>query len=148
MAGRSGPRSWGRPAVAVCANSLPRVQGRCYGSGMQVRELIQDGLHIVQIAGEVDMAASPELREVLGAHADAKRDALLIDFTEVKYVDSSGLATLVEYVQKSARYGGRFAVGGLSENVQTIFEMVRLHEVFPVHASVSDARSALVASGV
>jgi len=110
---------------------------------MQVRELIQGGLHIVQIAGEVDMAGSPELREVLAGHAEAQRAALLLDFTEVEYIDSSGLATLVEYVQKSAAFGGRFAVGGLRESVQTIFDMVRLSEVFPVHASVSGARAAL-----
>jgi anti-sigma B factor antagonist len=115
---------------------------------MQVRELIDDGLHILQIVGEVDMARSPELREVLGAHAEARRMALLVDFTEVQYIDSSGLATLVEYVQKSAAFGGKFAVGGLRANVQTIFEMVRLHEVFPVHSTVADARAALVASAV
>jgi anti-sigma B factor antagonist len=115
---------------------------------MQVREIIHEGLHIVQVAGEVDMARSPELRAVLATHAEAKRPALLVDFTEVKYIDSSGLATLVEYVQRSAAFGGKFAVGGLRENVQTIFEMVRLHEVFPVHSTVADARAALIAPAV
>lgn len=115
---------------------------------MQVRELIDDGLHILQVSGEVDMARSPELRAVLATHAEAERPALLIDFTEVKYIDSSGLATLVEYVQRSSGFGGRFAVGGLSESVRTIFDIVRLSEVFPVHSSVADARAALAGSGV
>jgi anti-sigma B factor antagonist len=110
---------------------------------MQVRELIDDGLPVLQITGEVDMAHSPELREVLAAHAEAKREALLVDFTEVKYIDSSGLATLVEYVQKASEFGGRIALGGLSESVQTIFDMVRLNEVFPIFTSVADARAAL-----
>jgi anti-sigma B factor antagonist len=115
---------------------------------MQVRELIAEGLHIVQITGEVDMARSPELRAVLAVHAEARCPALLLDFTEVKYIDSSGLATLVEYVQKSSAFGGKFAVGGLRANVRTIFEMVRLNEVFPVHPSVADARAALASPGV
>ncbi len=110
---------------------------------MQVRELIDGGLHILQIAGEVDMARSPELRSVLAVHADAKRAALLIDFTEVKYIDSSGLATLVEYVQKSAAFGGRLALGGLSESVRTIFDMVRLDEIFTIRATLAEARAAL-----
>jgi anti-sigma B factor antagonist len=110
---------------------------------MHVRELIEGSLHILQIAGEVDMARSPELRALLATHVEARRPALLVDFTEVAYIDSSGLATLVEYVQRSAEYGGKFAIGGLRANVQTIFEMVRLHEVFPVHTSVADARAAL-----
>jgi anti-sigma B factor antagonist len=110
---------------------------------MQVRELIDGELHVLQVAGEVDMARSPELREVLAMHIEARHAALLVDFTEVKYIDSSGLATLVEYVQRSAEFGGKFAIGGLRENVQTIFEMMHLHQVFPVHTSVADARAAL-----
>ena len=115
---------------------------------MQVRELIDDGLHILQLSGEVDMARSPELRAVLAVHAEAERDVLLIDFTEVQYIDSSGLATLVEYLQKTSAFGGRFAVGGLRASVQTIFDMVRLSEVFPVHSSLADARAALAAPSV
>lgn len=114
---------------------------------MHVRELTQEGLHIVQIEGEIDMARSPELREILSVHAEAQRPALLLDFSGVEYIDSSGLATLVEYVQKSSAFGGKFAVGGLRESVQTIFEMVRLHEVFPVHARLEEARAALAGTG-
>ena len=114
---------------------------------MQVRELIDDGLHILQIAGEVDMARSPDLRRVLAAHAEAQRPALLLDFTEVKYIDSSGLATLVEYVQLSSSHGGRLAVGGLNESVRTVFEMVRLGEIFTVRTALAEARAALVQPG-
>ena len=110
---------------------------------MQVRELIDDGLHILHIAGEVDMAQSPNLRTVLATHAEAQRAALLIDFSEVTYIDSSGLATLVEYVQKSAGFGGRLAIGGLSESVRTIFDLVRLDEIFTIRTSLADARAAL-----
>ena len=63
---------------------------------MQVRALIEDGLHILQITGEIDLHQSPSLRTVLAEQAEAKCPALLLDFTEVKYIDSSGLATLVE----------------------------------------------------
>ena len=111
---------------------------------MQVRELIDDGLHILQITGEVDMARSPELRAVLAVHAEARRAALLIDFTGVKYIDSSGLATLVEYVQMSSKFGGRIALGGLSESVRTIFDLVRLGEILPIVATRDDARAALL----
>lgn len=110
---------------------------------MQVREFIDGGLHILQIAGEVDMSRSPELRTLLGAHATAKHAALLIDFTEVKYIDSSGLATLVEYVQKASVFGGRLALGGLNESVRTIFDLVRLDQIFTIRASLAEARAVL-----
>jgi anti-sigma B factor antagonist len=78
------------------------------------------------------------------AHAQAKRPALLLDFTGVEYIDSSGLATLVEYVQLASSHGGRLAVGGLSDRVRTVFEMVRLGEIFPVRRALADAREALI----
>jgi anti-sigma B factor antagonist len=108
-----------------------------------VREFIDDGLHVLQIGGEVDMAQSPALREVLATHVEARRAALLLDFTEVQYIDSSGLATLVEYVQLAAPHGGRLAVGGLNESVRTVFEMVRLGEIFTVRPVLEEARAAL-----
>ena len=110
---------------------------------MQARELTEDGLHIIALSGEIDLAHSPELRAILDAHAKAKRPALLLDFTTVDYIDSSGLATLVEYVQKSAAFGGKFALGGVNARVKTILDLVRLGEVFAVHSNVADAKAAL-----
>ena len=110
---------------------------------MQARALLEDGLHILQLSGEIDLHQSPVLRSLLSEHAAAERPALLLDFTAVEYIDSSGLATLVEYVQKSSRFGGKLALGGVSERVRTVFDLVRLDEIFPVHASLAEARAAL-----
>ena len=110
---------------------------------MQVRELIEDGLAVVQLSGEIDLHQSPALRSVLAVHAEAQRPALLLDFSAVEYIDSSGLATLVEYVQKSTPHGGKLALGGVSERVKTVFDLVRLGEIFPVHASLAEARASL-----
>ena len=110
---------------------------------MQAREHVEDGLHIVAISGEIDLHRSPELRALLDAHAKAKRKALLVDFTEVSYIDSSGLATLIEYVQKAFKYRGLFALGGVSVRLRTVFDLARLGEVFPIHASVEEAKAVL-----
>jgi anti-sigma B factor antagonist len=111
---------------------------------MQARAILEDGLHILQLSGEIDMQSSPELRAYLAGHADARRPALLIDFSGVEYIDSSGLATIVEYVQSSSQFGGRLAIGGVNERVRTVFNLVRLDEIFPVHESLADARAAIL----
>src|SRR5262245_55166091 len=100
---------------------------------MQVREIVEDDVHILQIAGEIDLAHSPELRDVLHDHAKAKRNALLLDFQGVEYIDSSGLATLVEYVQKSSVYGGKFALASVKGRVRTVIDLVRLGEIFGIY---------------
>ena len=112
---------------------------------MKTREFTEDGLHIVAIEGEIDLARSPELREVLHAHAKARRPALIVDFQGVSYVDSSGLATLIEYVRKAQAYRGRFALVHVNERVQTIFDLVRLREFLSIYPTLADAKTALLA---
>ncbi|MEO8351440.1 MAG: STAS domain-containing protein [Chthoniobacteraceae bacterium] len=111
---------------------------------MQAREHFQDGVQVVQLSGEIDMRSSPELREILAEHAEQKRAALLLDLSGVEYIDSSGLATMVEYVQRSLTFDGRFGVSGLSERLRTIFDLARLGEVLPIFTSLDEARSALM----
>jgi anti-sigma B factor antagonist len=112
---------------------------------MQTREYHEDGLQIIVIDGEIDLACSPELRAVLHVHAKARRPALALDFQGVSYVDSSGLATLVEYVRKTQAFGGRFALVQVSDRVRTIFDLVRLGEFLPIYATIADAKAALIA---
>lgn len=111
---------------------------------MQARDYVDDdGLHIVELSGEVDLHHAVELREILSAHADARRPALVVDFSGVSYIDSAGLATLVEYVQRSMGYGGKFALGGVSERLRTIFDIARLDQVFAIHPTLAEAKVAL-----
>ena len=110
---------------------------------MQWKELTTDGVLILEVSGEIDLQHSPEMRRVLQARAAQRVPALLLDFTGVKYIDSSGLATLIEYYQSSRAYAGKIGVAGLSHRVRSIFELVRLNEVFPIYATVPEATLAL-----
>lgn len=106
----------------------------------------QDGVcQILKLGGEIDLQHSPELRTLLLAKAKARCPALLIDFSDVSYIDSSGLATLIEYRREAQQFTGKFALGGLSERVRTIFDLVRLNEILSIHPTLAEARSSLVA---
>jgi anti-sigma B factor antagonist len=111
---------------------------------MRTRELHEDGLEILAIEGEIDLSSSPELRAILRGYAKAKCPALILDFKEVCYLDSSALATLIEYVRDAQAFGGRLVIVQLSERVQTIFDMVRLGEFLPIHLTIADAKAALL----
>jgi anti-sigma B factor antagonist len=110
---------------------------------MEWREHTTDGVMTLELSGEIDLQHSPEMRRVLQAKATERTPALLLDFTGVSYIDSSGLATLIEYYQVSRAYEGKIAVAGLTRRVRNIFELVRLHEVFPIYATVPEARQGL-----
>jgi len=110
---------------------------------MQWREIMTDGVLVLELRGEIDLQHSPEMRRLLQERAVQRIPALLLDFTGVNYIDSSGLATLIEYYQSSRTYDGKIVVAGLSHRVRSIFELVRLNEVFPICATVPEAMQAL-----
>ncbi len=112
---------------------------------MQTREHTDQGVQTLVIEGEIDLACSPDLRALLHAYAKKKVPALLLDFQAVSYVDSSGLATLIEYVRLAQPYGGKFGLAHVSERVRTIFDLVRLTEFFPIFPTLAEARAALLA---
>ena len=98
----------------------------------------------IKLAGEIDLQHSPQLRQLLQKKACLKAPMILLDFEEVKYIDSSGLATLIEYYKNSRSYSGRLAVAGLSDRVRGIFDLVRLGEVFGIFPTATEARHALL----
>ena len=111
---------------------------------MQIEKSAQDSVVTLKIKGEVDLHASPALRTELQNCAAEKAAILLVDFSEVEYIDSSGLATLIEYVRDSSAHKGRIALFALKKKVRTIFDLVRLNELF----TIADSReAALVALG-
>src|ERR1700677_988809 len=109
---------------------------------MQFTEKEGSGVLILNLTGEIDLQHSPELRKILQGKEKAKCMALIIDFSGVEYIDSSGLATLVEYRRDSQKYGGQFSLAALSTRVRTIFELVRLNEIISIHATLDEAEAA------
>jgi anti-sigma B factor antagonist len=111
---------------------------------MNWTEEADDRLLTIKLTGEIDLQHSPKLRQLLQSKVSLKAPVILLDFTEVNYIDSSGLATLVEYYKNSRSYSGQLAVAGLSNRVRSIFDLVRLGEVFGLFPTVIEARKALL----
>lgn len=97
------------------------------------------GVYLVRPQGEVDMSTSPELRKLLVPLFCPGTRLVLVDLSEVPYMDSSGIATLVEGLQLSQRRSIQFALAGLSPSVSAAFEVAHLMEVFRVVPRVEEA---------
>ncbi len=112
---------------------------------MEITERQVEGISVLALSGDVDLETSPALRDALRKRPPGP---LVVDFSGVAYIDSSGLATLIEYYQKAgkaARAAGRPSVvlAGLSARVRGAFELVRLNEIFPAHPGVAEAVAAI-----
>lgn len=88
---------------------------------------------ILALEGEIDLHQSPQVKEKLHPVIDAKLPRVLVDLSGVSYIDSSGLALLIEAMQRVQAYGGKFALCGLRPTVQTIFEIAKLDQVFSIY---------------
>jgi len=98
------------------------------------RESIGDAV-VVSVAGSVDIYSSPELRGELKVALDAKARPLVIDLGGVSFVDSSGLATLIEGLQKVQAYGGKLLLCNLTPKVLGVFQLANLDHIFQIRES-------------
>src|SRR6201985_3093568 len=110
---------------------------------MQITERTDENIPVFCISGDVDLETSPQLRDFLKPKSSAKTPALLLDFSGVNYIDSSGLATLIEYFQAVQNFKGKLALCSLSPRVKNVFEIVRLEQIFSIHPDVPTALAAL-----
>jgi len=118
------------------------MQDRDHCAGEIIKGVSHKGQAVVLVlAGEIDMNCSVILRNRL---RDLLRDnppVLVVDMTEVEFMDSSGLGTLVEALRWSRRNGGQLKLVGLAESVRSIFEISRLETVFEIYDTEAEALS-------
>ena len=99
----------------------------------------RDGNVIVAPQGDVDLACSPELRYELQQAAQKKPKRLIVDLAGVPYMDSSGVATLLEALQRVQGTGSSLVLCSMPEKVRAIFQIARLEMVFCIVENVEAA---------
>ena len=105
---------------------------------MHVRVPI-DGVAVVDIGGQITRIAEGVLSD---AHDQATRKgatALLLNFTDLDYMNSSGIGLLVTLLVRTQRNGQKLGAFGLSDHYREIFELTRLDEAIAVHGDEAAA---------
>lgn len=100
------------------------------------------GIVVVAPKSDVDLSRSPELRNALRGAQDKKPERLIVDLGEVGYMDSSGLATLVEAMRTSKSTGAPLILASMNQKVRAIFEIARLDQFFTIVDTVDAAQEA------
>lgn len=98
---------------------------------------------VVDIVGDIDLYNSPEVRKVLlEAIKEKKSPRVIINLKDVRYIDSSGVASLVEGLKVSRSMNSRFMLYGLSAAAREVLELSRLIKVFEVFDNEEQALKA------
>lgn len=98
----------------------------------------EQGTVVVALDGEVDLQTSPQARQAL-LEAVGQGKPLVVDLSQVGYIDSSGVASLVEALQTAKKAGQDFALAAVSEGALRVLKLARLDKVFTIYDSLEAA---------
>lgn len=101
---------------------------------MQINPRRLEKATIFDVSGDIDLANSPEIRKTLLTEMrDKKTPRVIVNLTNVRYIDSSGVASLVEGLKTSRDLGLRFILYGLSPAAREVLQLSRLLKIFEIH---------------
>jgi len=98
---------------------------------------------VLDIHGEINSAAEPVLMEAYNQACAAGSRFVLINFTDLEYMNSSGIGLLVTLLIRARRQGQKLMAFGLNEHYSQIFELTRLNEAILIFDSEADALKAI-----
>ena len=101
------------------------------------------GVEILGLSCEIDIRYVPTLRAAFRRKIAARCKALILDLTEVYDIDSSAIATLVEYHRDAGRQGGVLCLCGVNEGLKSLFAAVQLGNSVAMFDSVAEAVAAI-----
>jgi anti-sigma B factor antagonist len=111
-----------------------------------VAHRVEQGLTVVKISGEIDVFTSPRLREMLLDIIDSGASHLVVDLSEVTFLDSTGLGVLVGIYHRLRARDGSMSFMGANDRVRRVFHVTQLTKIFVLHQSLEEALAAYEAA--
>lgn len=106
-------------------------------------EILESGqATVIAFAGDIDLQTSPDARKALLALVGKGR-GILVDLKEVGYIDSSGVASLVECLQSARKSGQAMALVSVSEGAMRVLQLARLDKVFKIYGTREEGAAAI-----
>lgn len=104
---------------------------------MNINTEDKESYTVIKFEGEVDLACSPDARQSILSNLEENKN-LLVDLANVSYIDSSGVATLVEGYQTAKKQSLDFCLIGVSDAAMSVLKLARLDQVFPIFKSTEE----------
>ena len=107
---------------------------------MQISARHLDKITIFDISGDIDLSTSPDLRKpLLRELRELRTPRVVLNLKSVRYIDSSGVASLVEGLKAARDVGARFILFGLNTTVREVLQLSKLVRIFEICESEEQA---------
>jgi anti-sigma B factor antagonist len=98
---------------------------------------------VLTVHGEVDVYSAPSLKEQIDASLTGSAPTVVVDLSEVEFMDSTGLGALVSARTAAVEADGRLPLVCNRERILRLFQITGLDGVFEIHPTVDAAVAAL-----
>lgn len=98
-----------------------------------------NGVHVVAVAGEVDIFTAPELKRAIAAAIDGGARAVVVDLTETRFLDSTALGVLIGAVKRLRPLDGRLLIVNTEPSTAKTFEITGLDQIFTIVGTRDEA---------
>lgn len=107
---------------------------------MQIVARAINGWTILDLSGDIDLANSPAMRKaLLGEIKEKRTPKVFLNLKNVRYIDSSGIASLVEGLKASRDQGSRLILYSLNKTVREVMHLSRLQKIFEIYEDEEQA---------
>ncbi|WP_299608919.1 STAS domain-containing protein [uncultured Tateyamaria sp.] len=106
---------------------------------MDLRSRSEDTLQVVSVHdSRIDAAVAIEFKEAMRSATDGGNDTVVLDLSQVQFIDSSGLGAIVAAMKQMGQ-SRKLALAGLTPTVEKVFRLTRMDSVFPVFPTLDGA---------
>jgi anti-sigma B factor antagonist len=102
-----------------------------------------DDTGVIEIRGDVTASSEDALMDAYERAGDGNTRAVLLDFSQLEYMNSGGIGLLVTLLVRANRAKQRLLACGLNDHYRQIFELTRLDEAISIHADEPTALAAV-----
>lgn len=106
-------------------------------------ESVDERTHVIAVRGELDLSAASAFSGPLLAAIDGGKTRVVVDLSEVVFIGSNGLATLLNGLRRLTRRGGRLAIATANPTVLRMFEVTRTDSTFAIFPTRGEALASL-----
>jgi anti-sigma B factor antagonist len=99
---------------------------------MKITETTERDVLICQIEEEINSDTSPQLRKAFADYIQKNTKKIIVDFSGVSYIDSSGIATFIELFQRLKKINGKFRICCMGPTVKNVFDVTKVIKIFEV----------------
>jgi anti-sigma B factor antagonist len=106
---------------------------------MTLIEMKSGQVLVLDLSGEIDREAAKTFLQRITQILDKGEQCLLVDFTEVTYINSTGLSAIILAAKRLEKSGGKFVLAGVIDPIQNVLRVAGLASLFPVVPTRAEA---------